>query len=315
MIVDEVIWEIINNGQCSFKTKTETNVFCRNENNVTGLCNRNSCPLANSRYATVIEEKGACYLLIKTVERAHTPKDLWEKIKLDKSYNKALEQIEEQLQYFPEFLKHKCKQRFTRYRQILVRKRKLKLQDTGVYEVVSRKAMKREKSRGKKAEKAALIENHIEQEILNRLKEGKYDEIHNINRKLFERVLNNDEVVDNTYNEVFDEAEYDENVFISDVNKELNSKEMMELDETKISSNMNLSLNEESSRKYSGSFNDEEDDGDIEDLDFGFSSGGSNLNKKRGGDKKKTPKNKRRIMYEYENEEPTKEVEIIKHKN
>ena len=225
MIVDEVIWEIINNGQCSFKSKLETNTFCRNEYNVTGLCNRNSCPLANSRYATISEEKGACYLHIKTVERAHTPKDLWEKIKLDKSYNKALEQIDELLMYFPEFLKHKCKQRFTRFRQVLVKRRKLRLQDNGVYEVVSRKGTKREKSRGVKALKSAMTENHVEQELLNRLKEGKYDEIMNIDRKLFEKVLNEDENVVNDEEESYDEELFD-NIFVGDLNEDIEDYEL-----------------------------------------------------------------------------------------
>ena len=98
---------------------------------MTGLCNRKSCPLGNSNYATVLEKKGKLFLYQKVVERCHLPKDMWEVIELDRNYGKALEQIDQILQYWPKFMIHKCKQRLTKLRMMLQRMRRMKVR--GMY--------------------------------------------------------------------------------------------------------------------------------------------------------------------------------------
>jgi len=40
---------------------------------------------------------------MKTPERAHLPSRLWEKLKLPKNYQKALEMIDEQMEFWGKF--------------------------------------------------------------------------------------------------------------------------------------------------------------------------------------------------------------------
>ncbi|KAG6713935.1 hypothetical protein I3843_05G162600 [Carya illinoinensis] len=130
---------------------------------------------------------------MKTIERAHMPNKLWERVKLPRNYEKALEIIDKHMMYWPKFLVHKTKQRLTKMTQMRIRMRKLALKTREKIMTTPRKEKKREARREEKAERAAALDKSIEKELLERLQQGVYGDIYNYPVKEYNKVLDIEE--------------------------------------------------------------------------------------------------------------------------
>jgi len=322
---DEMIWTVINNQFCSHKTtltkaKSDKREFCRHPYSVTGLCNRTSCPLANSRYATIREDNGRVTLFLKTVERAHSPKNMWEKIYLSRNYSKALAQVDHHLQFFPKTLIHRNKQRLTKIYQYLIRMRKIKLRERSGQKAkivgVHRKIDQREERREKKALVAAKIEANIEKELVERLAKGTYGDIYNFPEVPYQKMLedgDDDEMEEESEEEESEseEEETDYVEYVEDFDEEEISEDEADMEDMEYENEGErlksgiIKSDQSDSSSDSGEDSDEEDSSQVKKIKTN-----NNMKTDRFRDLKKRRGTRVEIEYEEEEEDITSEVPV-----
>ncbi|QSL65988.1 hypothetical protein MERGE_003125 [Pneumocystis wakefieldiae] len=192
--MDDVVWHVINQNFCSYKVKSNTQNFCKNE-----------------------EKKGILYLYMKTIERSHMPSKMWEKVKLSRNYIKALKQIDEKLLYWPNFLIYKNKARLTRLTQYLIKSKRLLLKKHPELVAIKPKQVRRETTRERKALQIAKLEKSIEKKLIERLKSGIYGENPlNVSEDIWEKILNSRKNQQENESELEYEDIEDQTEFFSD---------------------------------------------------------------------------------------------------
>lgn len=187
---DVMIWNVLENANCSFRSKAVDKKFCRHCDNVTGVCDRKSCPLANSQYATTRLVAGKLYLETKTAERAHMPNKLWDKIELPEDILKGMDMIQEELvNYYDDWIIEKCKQRYVRLVETLNNMRAMRKAPKVKELPIKKRIERRNAAREERALSVAHVAHHVKEELLKRLNEGVYGEIYNLEEDEFNEAL------------------------------------------------------------------------------------------------------------------------------
>jgi protein MAK16 len=156
---------------------------------------------------------------MKTIERAHTPRDLWERVKLNPNMLRSLEQIDRHLAYWPKYLVNTAKRRLARIHQYLIRMRRAQSKLRLELVPVSAHKERMERRKEEKAHQAANIQDSIKQELLQRLRSGTYGELYdgivNFPQREFEDAVEDLEDLDaaldaDAFVEAYDEDEEEE---------------------------------------------------------------------------------------------------------
>lgn len=222
---DDLTWEVVKKV-CAFRQQRKAQTrFCRHPMNVDALCRRQSCPLANSQYATVIDRKKGLCLYIRYPEKVYTPRYQWKRVPLSKNIIEAGQTIEDELCFWPEFFKRKCRRRLLRFDEIANNKRTMKLYVRQKLVAIHPKQERNFKKRERKALTAAKLEKTLIKNLLNRLKAGTYGTKYNFEEKERLKALNEDINREEREDRMFESSDEEE-----EEEEEENASEVIELD-------------------------------------------------------------------------------------